>query len=238
MSKVPYLQAQKITRIFDQGSTPRVVLKEISHDFEKDGCYGLIGASGSGKSTLLSILAGLESPTVGQVLLNGYALYRIDSNLQLKLRSEIGVLFQAPYLINELSLLENIMIQGLIKQPSYESSKKALDLLDQVGLSGREQQQPRSLSLGEQQRACIARVLFNDPSFIIADEPTAHLDLATSKDIMAALFSYQKERGAGLIIATHDPLVIEMLDQTLLLDSGALHTMRTSHEAQLLMKEQ
>lgn len=238
MSKVPYLQAQKITCIFDQGSAPRAVLKEVSYAFEKNGSYGLIGASGSGKSTLLSILAGLVSPTDGQVLLNGQALYGIPSNNQLALRSRLGVLFQAPYLINELSLLENIMIQALIKPESDASSEKALDLLAQVGLSGKEQQRPRSLSLGEQQRTCIARVLFNDPSFIIADEPTAHLDSATSKDIMAVLFSYQQEKGAGLLIATHDPLVVEMLDQTLLLEGAVLHTMHTLPEAPLAMKEQ
>ncbi len=225
MSILSYLQVQNVTLTFLQGLKQVEILKDITYQFQKGSSYGLMGASGSGKSTLLALLSGLETPTSGQVSLQGRDLYAGQPDDRLGMCRQLGVLFQSPHLIDELSLIENIMIKGLIEYQEYDIAyQKAQDLLNQIGLAGKEDQRPRSLSGGEQQRACIARALFAEPSFIIADEPTAHLDDATARDIMSVLCMYQNEKDAGLLIATHDAMVLGMLDITLKLEAGNLCT--------------
>jgi ABC-type lipoprotein export system ATPase subunit len=218
-----FLEVQHLTQMVPQAREQTILLKEISYQFQKGCSYGLMGTSGSGKSTLLAVLSGFEAPTYGHVLLEGKDLYGSSSTDRLAMRRQLGVVFQIPYLINEFTLLENIMIKGLIDHHEYrEASEKALYLLAKVGLAGKESQSPRSLSGGEQQRACIARALFSEPSFIIADEPTAHLDEINARLSISVLLDYQKENHSGLLIATHDPIVLGMLDTTLQLEAGTL----------------
>lgn len=225
MSSQAFLEVQDLTQTVPKGRELTTLLKGISYHFEKGCSYGLMGSSGSGKTTLLALLAGFETPTSGQVLLQGKDLYVSNSDDRLAMRKQLGVVFQVPYIIDELTLLENIMLKGLIEHHEYEGAReKASSLLAKVGLGGKENQSPRSLSGGEQQRACIARALFSEPSFIIADEPTAHLDEITARESMAVLLAYQKEKRAGLLIATHDPMVLGMLDSTLRLEAGILST--------------
>ncbi len=235
MSRLSYLQAQDLSLSFLQGLKQVEILKGITYQFQKGSSYGLMGASGSGKSSLLALLSGLETPTSGQVSIQGKDLYAAQPDDRLGMCRQFGILFQSPHLIDELSLIENIMIKGLIEYQEYDVAyQKAQDLLNQIGLAGKEDQRPRSLSGGEQQRACIARALFAEPSFIIADEPTAHLDDATARDIMSVLCMYQNEKGAGLLIATHDAMVLGMLDITLKLEAGSLCTVPSAAPKQAM----
>ncbi len=223
MQTNPYLSIKDLKHSFSQGPDQVALLRGVSYQFEQGRSYAIVGPSGSGKSTLLALLSGLEIPTSGQVLFQGIDLFQGDVDKRLRLGRQLGVVFQIPYLIDELSLVENVMIKGLIEYQDYqEASSKAQLLIEKVGLKGKENQQPRSLSGGEQQRVCVARALFTEPRFIIADEPTAHLDEATARDIMAILCTYQQEHGAGLVIASHDMALMDMLDTTLRLEAGLL----------------
>jgi ABC-type lipoprotein export system ATPase subunit len=139
----------------------------------------------------------------------------------LVLQKHIGFIYQVPHLIDELSLVENVMIKGLIaSQPYNESQKTALELLSQVGLADKAAQRPRTLSGGEQQRVAIARALFSGPSFILADEPTAHLDKATAQVLVDLILSYKNE--SGIIMVSHDTRITEQLDHRVSLSNGAL----------------
>ncbi len=232
------LHIKDLKHSFSQGLDQISLLKGISYRFEQGHSYAIVGVSGSGKSTLLAILAGLETPSSGQVLFQGVDLFAVDASERLNLGKQLGLVFQGPYLIDELSLIENVMIKGLIeKQDYHEASLKAQVLLEKVGLKGKENQRPRSLSGGEQQRVCIARALFTEPTFIIADEPTAHLDEATSRDIMTLLCTYQQEKRAGLVIASHDTALMDMLDTTLRLETGSLQDISYASQ-QPLYREQ
>ena len=211
-----FLDIHHLTQKFSQGAREIVVLDGISYRFEQGRSYAISGDSGAGKSTLLHLLAGLETPTLGQVRLGGKDIADVQT-------SQIGIVFQAPHLIDELSVLENIMIKGLIlKQDYHEAQEQAQELLKRVGLEDKENQRPRSLSGGEQQRVSIARALFTEPAFIIADEPTAHLDQTLSQELLELLYSYQQEKGAGLIIASHDSGLLGLLDTALILHKGTL----------------
>lgn len=225
MDSKSYLLAKDLTHSCAQGSEQTILLRGISYAFQQGVSYGLSGSSGSGKSTLLSLLSGLEVPSSGQVFFQGMDLFALPAPERQRITRQIGLVFQVPYLLDELSLIENIMIKGLIEEDDYESaSERARALLVEVGLSGKDRQRPRSLSGGEQQRVCIARALFTQPTFILADEPTAHLDSTTAQDIMSILCGYQRVRGAGLLIASHDTAVLQMLDVMLKLEQGVLHS--------------
>jgi len=228
MNNVSYVNIKNLTYSCRQGLEQITVLRGITYEFHQGVSYGLCGPSGSGKSTLLSIVAGMEAPSGGQILFQGQDLYATPS-LRLIMAKSVGMIFQVPYLIDELSLLENVMIKGLIESCNYEkASHRARILLEEVGLGGRESQRPRSLSGGEQQRVSIARALFTYPAFVIADEPTAHLDDATTRDIMSVLCSYQKAHGAGLLIASHNLSVHRKLNYVLNLEDGLLHPLNSS----------
>ncbi len=218
------LQVKGLYHSFSQGLRTVTVLKNVTYLFKRGSSYALTGPSGAGKSTLLYCMAGLETPMQGQVLLDGIDLATLSAKKRAQiLQQHIGVIFQVPHLIDELSVIENVMIKGLIAHQEYAAAHtKAQKLLLQVGLGGKEYQRPRSLSGGEQQRVSVARALFSEPSFILADEPTAHLDSATAQDILELLRTYQQEKNAGLIIASHDTSLVDMLDTVLELKDGSL----------------
>ena len=164
---------------------------------------------GAGKSTLLHLLAGFESPTYGKVAFSGADVVQ-----------QVGVVFQVPHLLDELSVVENVMVQGLIAKKAYdECYDKASELLAKVGLAEKASQQPRSLSGGEQQRVAVVRALFSEPSFILADEPTAHLDGKTAELLLDLILSYKH---AGLIMVSHDESSALKLDHMLYLTDGTL----------------
>ncbi len=219
------LAAQNISKQFTQGNQQITVLKNITCRFEQNKSYAITGISGSGKSTLIHILAGLDTPTTGTILFNNNSL-QLFSSAELKqfLNKSVGLVFQSPHLLKELSVIENIIIPGLINGCSrHHCEKKAIELLKKIELVHKKDSKIGELSGGQQQRIAIARALFNEPAFLIADEPTGNLDIATGKNIVDLMIACQKEWGMGIIISSHDEYVAEKMNEIYELKEGILH---------------
>jgi ABC-type lipoprotein export system ATPase subunit len=230
------IRLSHITKSFRSGGSTITVLQDITTVFQRDTMYSIMGNSGTGKSTLLYILAGFEEPTSGIMFFNERSHSTLSKQEKaLFLRRSMGFIFQTPYLLAELSVVENVMVKGLIEgQPYQVAHNHALELLACVGLSSKAYAVPSTLSGGEQQRVSIARALFNKPQFLLADEPTAHLDKKTGKQIIDLLCTYQRLWGMGLIIASHDPAIAYHAHQVLSLENGILwHKERNSISKEL-----
>lgn len=240
------LIAQEISKTFTQGKEHITVLDNINCIFTQEKSYAITGISGSGKSTLIHILAGLDTPTTGTVLYNNVSLFIRQSLAESPLKpwrnrdkggqtlspslyeqflnKSIGLVFQSPHLIRELSVIENIILPGLISGiAKNDCETKALELLKKVELCSKKDSKIGELSGGQQQRVAIARALFNNPTFLIADEPTGNLDLATGKTIIDLLLSCKQEWGMGIIISSHDEYVAEKMDEVYKLENGKLN---------------
>lgn len=220
MKQNSILQLVDVTKQFVQGNAVVAVLKGITTSFEQGKSYAITGSSGSGKSTLLHISAGIEEPTTGSVAYNNTDIQSLSAHQrEYFLNRSIGLLFQNSYLIKELTVLENVMIKGLIAQ-SKEVREQALHLLQRVGLVDKQHELPPTLSGGQQQRVALARALFNKPSFLLADEPTAHLDLDNGRQMIELLRECQADWGMGLIVCSHDHYVTHAMETILNLDNG------------------
>jgi putative ABC transport system ATP-binding protein len=178
-----------------------------------------MGPSGSGKSTLLYIIGGLLTPTKGEVLINGVSIYKLNSRERAKLRQEkIGFIFQTFELIPYLTSLENVMVPLCFsKIPNSKHEEKAIKALNLVGLTNRASHKPSELSGGEQQRVSIARAIVNDPSILLADEPTGNLDQKTGAEIMHLIKKLNEEKGITVILATHDSSKARFADKVAIL---------------------
>lgn len=218
------LIAQDISKKFTQGTEKITIFDCVNVIFTKSHSYAITGISGSGKSTLMHILAGLDTPTNGNVLFNNQSIHAFSTADRSQfLNQSIGLVFQSPHLLRELSVLENVMIPGLISgKNKNECIEHAKTLLNHVGLFEKKDSKPGELSGGQQQRVAIARALFNGPAFLIADEPTGNLDLATGKSIIDLLLSCRDEWGMGIIISSHDEYVVERMDEVYELNEGKL----------------
>jgi putative ABC transport system ATP-binding protein len=180
----------------------------------------ITGASGSGKSTLLGLIAGLDAPSTGQILIGGTDITRLDEDALARLRgTRIGFVFQFFHLLPSLTALENVLVPMEIAGVSGAAAR-ARTLLDEVGLSGRAHHYPSQLSGGEQQRIAIARALSNDPPLLLADEPTGNLDSATGRHIIDLLLSIHRARGTTLVLVTHDPDLAAEADLSIALKDG------------------
>lgn len=219
------LQTKNLAKQFIQGKNCLHVLSDISVSFTQGESYAITGVSGSGKSTLLHLLSGLDCPTTGTVLFNGQDIASFASKNRLQLLNKnIGLVFQQPYLINELSVIENCMIRGFIANQSATTGvTHALSLLKAVGLADKAYCKPATLSGGQQQRVALVRAIFNKPSFLIADEPTGSLDTSTGQEIIELLVHCQKEWGMGVIVSSHDPQVAQRMEKIYRLHDGQLH---------------
>ena len=218
------LKASHVGKQYKQGSTAVSVFEDVNVTFAQGTRYALTGISGSGKSSLLHLLAGIDKPTSGHVYYNEHAVDTLDADKKnYFLNHDIGLVFQYSYLIKELSVLENVMIKGLIaKMPYEECQKRARSLLHELGLSSKVSSLPTQLSGGQQQRVAIARALLNQPAFLIADEPTGNLDEKTGRELLQLLLQLQKDWGIGLIISSHDEYVSEQMQERYELAHGKL----------------
>ena len=182
----------------------------------------VVGASGSGKSTLLALMAGLDTPTAGRVLLDGAPLSTLDEDGRAKVRGEkVGFVFQSFQLLPSLTALENVMLP-LELRGDADPETPARAILDRVGLGERLGHYPRQLSGGEQQRVALARAFVTRPALLFADEPTGNLDTRTGAAIVDLLFGLNAEAGTTLVLVTHDARLAERCDRQLRLDSGRL----------------
>ena len=218
------LAAYNVKKNYIQGNNIIHVLNGVSAQFRQGISYAITGPSGSGKSTLIHLLSGLDVPAQGIISFNAVDINALTSiEKKAFLTTSLGLVFQLPYLISEFSVLENVMLKGIIAGNSIESLKEqAYILLDNVKLSHKASSSPLSLSGGEQQRVALARALFNKPAFLLADEPTGNLDVATGKVIVELLLLCQAQWGMGIIVSSHDAYVCERMANVLRLENGIL----------------
>lgn len=181
------------------------ILDDITLQIPQGSSVAITGASGSGKTTLLGLLAGLDTPSAGDIKLLGQSMIHLDEDQRAALRlGQVGFVFQSFHLMNNLSALENIMLPLELEQRHSNPRTMAEEALNQVGLSERANHLPTQLSGGEQQRIALARAFVNQPKILFADEPTGNLDQATSDDIETLLFQLQQDNQSTLVLVTHD----------------------------------
>lgn len=206
----------------DNGATPLTILQDISFAVMPGESVAIVGASGSGKSTLLGLLAGLDVPGSGEVLLDGVALSPLDEDARAALRGRLlGFVFQSFQLLPSLTALENVMLPlELAAHP--EAAKLAGEWLGRVGLAQRARQYPRHLSGGEQQRVALARAFATSPRLVLADEPTGNLDAQTGGQIVEMIFELNAREGTTLILVTHDETIAARCRRRLRIHAGRL----------------
>ncbi len=198
------------------------ILKGVSLEIARGKAVGLVGPSGSGKSTLLMTIAGLERPDSGSVAIDGIKLDDMNEDELAKFRgSRVGIVFQSFHLIPTMTALENVAVP-LELAGAPDAFERARAELKAVGLGARESHYPAQLSGGEQQRVALARALAPNPALLIADEPTGNLDSDTGRDIVDMIFRLQREKGATLVLVTHDAGLAAQCDRTIHLKSGLI----------------
>ena len=206
----------------DNGGEPLAILQDISFSVMPGETVAIVGASGSGKSTLLGLLAGLDSPTAGEVRLDDISLNSLDEDQRAKLRGRLlGFVFQSFQLLPSLNALENVMLP-LELAGSSKSSSAAGEWLERVGLSHRLKHYPKHLSGGEQQRVALARAFAPNPQLVLADEPTGNLDAATGQQVIDMMFELNASQGTTLLLVTHDEAIAARCGRVLRIQSGQL----------------
>jgi len=202
------------------GSAPLTILHPLTLEVPDGQCLAIIGPSGSGKSTLLGLIAGLDSPSSGEILIDGVDITKLDEDRLARLRGEkIGFVFQFFHLVPSLTAIENIQVPMEIAGRK-DAVVRAQALLDEVGLHDRGHHYPSQLSGGEQQRVAIARALANNPPLILADEPTGNLDSTNGRHILDLLLQVRHTRNVTLVLVTHDLNVAAVADARLVLRDG------------------
>jgi putative ABC transport system ATP-binding protein len=215
------MDVRDITKSLPLGRERIEILKGISFQIKSGEFVSIVGPSGSGKSTLLGIIAGLDNPTSGQVLVDGVDITTMsEGKLAVVRNKKIGMVFQAFNLIPTLTAQENVEVPLYVGKHKGSPSTRARELLDLVGLSHRLAHRPNQLSGGEQQRVAIARALATDPAFVLMDEPTGNLDAKNSENVLKLIAYLREQTGKTFIIATHDPLVASHADRAIRLLDG------------------
>ena len=214
------ISIESIDKSFGEGDEILQVLKNFSLSLHQGESIGLVGASGSGKSTLLHIICGLDRPASRSVKIQGIDITELNYDERSQLRNtEIGFVYQFHHLLPELTALENVALPALLAGTNQaEAIKNASLLLEQVNLSGKENNAPNELSGGERQRVAIARAMSNNPSCLIMDEPTGNLDTKNVENFMTLLMDMVSIKNVTLLIATHDTKVSSRLDRLLSLE--------------------
>ncbi len=216
--------AEHLTKRVHTSEGPLVILDDVSLQVGDGESLAIVGASGSGKSTLLGILAGLDTPTEGKVVLNGNDLTAMDEEGRAKVRADnVGFVFQSFQLLPGLTALENVMMP-LELHGRGDAKEKGEIFLNRVGLQQRMHHYPKQLSGGEQQRVAIARAFASEPKVLFADEPTGNLDSTTGLKVIDLLFDLNKEQGTTLILVTHEDRLAQRCQQRLELEAGQVIT--------------
>jgi putative ABC transport system ATP-binding protein len=221
------LHCHGLTKTYRSGARDLTVLNDITFEVEPGGFVAIVGPSGSGKTTLLGLLAGLDRPTAGRVVMDGLDLESLDEDARARMRAErVGFVFQSFQLIPTLTARENVQVP--LELMGQADAGRADDLLRRVGLGEREHHYPMQLSGGEQQRVALARAFANRPRLLFADEPTGNLDARTGAGIVDLMVELNRDLGTTLVLVTHDPelagrarRIIRLADGRLVSDAAA-----------------
>tara|TARA_R110002111_G_C6007511_1_gene374235 strand:+ start:10550 stop:11245 length:696 start_codon:yes stop_codon:yes gene_type:complete len=220
------LQLESVRKIYRNKKQDEVIALDTTNlEIPRGDYVAIIGPSGSGKTTLLSILGAMSAPSEGRILLDGESVYDLPIESRAELRqNKIGFVFQTFNLIPYLTAMENVQVPMLLakKNPAHQQ-QRAEELLHKVGLQDRMFHKPAELSVGQQQRVALARMLANDPAIILADEPTGNLDPATKEQVMGFLAQFNEE-GRTIVMVTHDLAAAECAKRTLTLTDGKIHS--------------
>lgn len=216
------LIARNLTKEFDSGAHHLTVLRDVTFEIPQGEFIAVVGPSGSGKTTLLGLLAGLDTPTRGQVILDGTDITNLSEDARARLRGEkVGFVFQTFQLIPTLTALENVQVP-LELRGERNAEARARELLGRVGLADRVEHLPMQLSGGEQQRVALARAFANRPRILFADEPTGNLDGTTGERIVALLEELNSESGSTIVLVTHDVALAERARRLIRLRDGVV----------------
>ena len=219
------LRCEKLVKHFQEGDYKVEVLNGVDFSVAPGERVAIVGSSGSGKSTLLHLLGGLDTPTSGEVLVEGEPLSRMSDAARSLLRNRaIGFVYQFHHLLPEFTAVENVAIPLLIggAEPA-EAEARAVQLLGKVGLAKRLTHRPAKLSGGERQRAAVARALIHRPALVLADEPTGNLDTHTGEQVYELMLELNREMGTSLVLVTHDPKMAAKAQRVMQLKDGVLY---------------
>lgn len=221
-NKESVVKLKNVTHIYPMGNSEIKALRDITMDINDEDYIAVMGHSGSGKSTLLRTIGALEIPTQGEVIIEGLNTRNIDQEDLVSLRAKaIGFVFQDFRLLPQLTALENVMVPLLPYEKYNSARKKAMELMERVGLSNRISHRPQEMSGGEQQRVAIARALIRNPKVLLADELTGNLDTDTRDSIMELLDELNRQ-GLAIVVATHDQEVMAHAKRRIMLRDGAI----------------
>jgi putative ABC transport system ATP-binding protein len=216
------IQLQNVSKIVASGDHSLTILKSVVLDIPDGQFVAVIGPSGSGKSTLLGLIAGLDSVTSGEILIDGQSISKMDEDSLASLRGQkIGFVFQSFHLIPSLTAFENVLVPMEVADLA-DAESRARALLEDVGLTARAHHYPSQLSGGEQQRVAIARAFANNPSILLADEPTGNLDSQNGQHIFELLVEMNRKRATTLILVTHERDLAAAADRIIELKDGAI----------------
>lgn len=235
MSPAPAIAVERLRKVYGSGRTEVVALRDASLEIARGEIVGLLGPSGSGKSTLLTAMALINPPTSGRIAINGEPVLdgpRALVDLRAFRRRHLGFVFQKANLIPFLTALENVQIALEVNDaPPRAARGRALELLGYLDVAERAKNLPAALSGGEQQRVAVARALANDPTLVLADEPTAALDSTRGRQVMELFAKIAHERGAGVLVVTHDHRTLDVFDRILDVEDGTIQC-RKDHRSE------
>lgn len=222
----PAIEVTHLRKVYGSGHTEVVAIRDATLKVDRGEIVGLLGPSGSGKSTLLTAMALINPPTAGQIAISGHVVMngpRALVDARAFRRQHLGFVFQKPNLIPFLTALENVQVAMEVNDTApREARRRALELLDYLRVGARANNLPDALSGGEQQRVAIARALANQPSLILADEPTASLDSTLGRQVMELFAQVAHERRAGVLVVTHDHRTLDVFDRILDVEDGMI----------------
>lgn len=218
------LKTEHLTKIFDSAAGKVVALDDVNFTVKRGEFVSIMGPSGSGKSTLLNIIGALDRPTSGKVFINGYDIFSLGNTEIATMRNRlIGYIFQSYNLVNRTTVEINVKLPAIIAGMSTaEADFRAMKILEELGIADKAKQKPSNLSGGQQQRVAIARCLINNPTIILADEPTGNLDTKTGQDIFLMLKELSNKFKRTIILVTHNPELAEMTDRTVIIKDGKI----------------
>ena len=232
MENTPLIQVKHVRKVYRMDKERVIALDDVSLDINKGEFVCFLGTSGSGKSTFLNMVAGLEKPTKGEIIIGGIALQKLsEAEVTLFRQKNIGFIFQAYHLIPSMTALENVAFPLVLRGVSKKKrTALALTALEDVGLKGYEKRRPSQMSGGQQQRVGIARALVGKPKIMFADEPTGNLDSHTTRDVMELISKKVRENGQTFILVTHDRSIAEYADKIVTIEDGNIVKVENKRE--------